>query len=680
MGVVEQAAALVFGALVAGLTPDPVVNVAEWAQAKRMVSAEESPRPGPWDNATVPYLVEPMECASLSHPARDVVVIGSAQTAKTQVGVNALGTVIDMTPCPVLVVLPTIEESRKYNRLKLEPALNATPVLRAKVVEQKSRDEKSSTTTFKRFAGGNIALTGANSASGLQMVSVRMLILEEVAGYPLDVDGRGDPVDLALARTKAFTEFRKVLWLSTTGIEGICRITAKYEESDQRRFYVPCPHCETFQVLHFQNLKWEGDLDSGVKVWFQCLAHGCIIDPQHKVGMVAKGIWLKAYAGDDAPSQAVEPQHIARHRSRSSGNRHPGFHIWQAYSPFVPWEDTVIEWLKAKDDAEKEKVFTQQALGIAWKEKGDAPDWEKLKAQLQARPRGVLPPGALILVMGVDVQGNRLEWDVWAFGIGKTRWHIDSGVLEGDTGDTGDQTGARTVWTGLDEVMRRTWVSHNGRPFGLEMTAIDAGYNTQAVYDFVRRRGPRVIAVKGMPGHMAPAIGTATKQDFNWKGEKIKGGVLLWPVGTWTLKSALYAAARKTLEGPGPDGQWRVGAVHLSADVVDDTWLKQFTAEQLITHQTRKGLEMSWEVIQGRRNERLDTAIYAAAAVAHLGIDRFTPETWARLICERGSEPERAQADLFTAIISEFVPPPPPPQSRSNSPEALARKLAGFGG
>jgi phage terminase large subunit GpA-like protein len=248
----QSVAALVFGAIAAGLAPDPVVTVSAWAEQSRQLSVAETPRPGKWDNSQVPYLSEPMDCMSLSEPNREVIFLGSAQVAKTQAGINAFGTIACRTPAPMLTVLPTEGEVNKYVNLKLNPAIEATPELREKVDEQKSRDEKGSTTRLKRFPGGFNQIVGANSSAGLQMVSVRVLLLEEVSEYPFDVDERGDPVDLAIARTKAFTENRKIIYVSTPAIKGSCRITAKYEAGDQRRFYVPCPHCGAFQVLKFE--------------------------------------------------------------------------------------------------------------------------------------------------------------------------------------------------------------------------------------------------------------------------------------------------------------------------------------------------------------------------------------------------------------------------------------------
>lgn len=161
--------------------PRRPLRVWQWAQAYRYVSPETgSPRPGPWSNDVSPRLVEVMDCLSLSDPCETVTAMKAHQLGYTDIGMNLIGSVIAGEPAPIMVVLPTDAEVRKYDRTKLGPTIRATPALRRRVVDVKSRSADGSTQSFKRFEGGFIIITGANSSTGLQMVSVRVLILEEV--------------------------------------------------------------------------------------------------------------------------------------------------------------------------------------------------------------------------------------------------------------------------------------------------------------------------------------------------------------------------------------------------------------------------------------------------------------------------------------------------------------------
>lgn len=84
------------------------------------------------------------------------------------------------------------------------------------------------------------------------------------AANPGDVDGEGDPINLAMDRTRTFTR-RKVFMLSTPKITGLSRIEAAFEESDRRQYWVPCPVCREYQILKFAQVRWpKGDPDKAV--------------------------------------------------------------------------------------------------------------------------------------------------------------------------------------------------------------------------------------------------------------------------------------------------------------------------------------------------------------------------------------------------------------------------------
>lgn len=655
-------------AFAAGMRPPPRRTVADWAAEKRQVAAESgSPFPGRWDNARAPYMVEVMECLTPSHPAREVVLAKSHQVAGTEAAINLVGYCIDHEPAAMLYVLPSLDEGKKFVKMKLQPTIDATPALRAKVREQKSRDEDGSTTAFKKFRGGFLQVTGANSSKGLQMISVRVLICDEVSEWPDDVDHRGDPLTLAEKRTTAYSEVGyKRFYLSTTGIKGTCRITKKYEASDQRLFYVPCPGCGAWQVLEWKNLKWKS-AEAPHGAFFVCPANGCVIEHHEKLDMVSRGAWIRTYPGEDAPPRHFPAEGLARYRSRPARGREPGFHIWQAYSPFVSWDDTVADWLKAEGNPHKVKVFTQQVLGEAFEETGEAPDHEKLFLRRESYPTGRLPPGALVLTGFTDVQGNRLEWGVYGWGVGLTGWLVDKGVIEGDP--AGDD-----VWRRLDEIMARQYEDWQGRTWPVEAWGVDAGYQSHRVYLFCRGR-PRVFAMDGLAGPLRPMLGTPRKVDINWRGQTVKGGCMLWPTGTHPVKSDVYARLRRTLDGPDADGNWPMGCLRYP-DACDQDYFKQLTAEYLRRGEKNGREIQEWVKAKDQPNEALDILVGARALAYHLGLDNYTVEKWRALAAERGAPPEQTQrdlAELWSAASAAkearaAAAPPPPPRRVIHSP------------
>src|SRR4030095_5327471 len=164
------------------------------------------------------------------------------------------GYVMHHAPGPFLFVEPTVELAKRLSRHKLDPLIAETPALHGRVRSPRSRDA-GNTVLLKLFPGGMVVLTGAHSAVGLRSMSARCVCFDEVDAYPSDVEGEGDPVALAEARSRTFPR-RKLFLLSTPTLAGMSRIAREEAATDQRRYFVPCPHCGELQVLEFARLAW----------------------------------------------------------------------------------------------------------------------------------------------------------------------------------------------------------------------------------------------------------------------------------------------------------------------------------------------------------------------------------------------------------------------------------------
>src|SRR3712207_3819063 len=216
-------------------------------------------------------------------------------------------------------------------------------------------------------------MTGANSAVGLRSMSARFLFLDEVDAYPGDVEGEGDPVALAEARARTFGWRRKTLLVSTPTISGLSRIEREYQATDQRRYFVPCPHCGAMQWLRFERLVWERGQPETAR--YLCEACDGPIGEQHKTAMLAAGEWR-------ATAEAGDPHAI-------------GFHISALYSPvgWFAWGQAAREWEAAQGDDRAIKTFRNTALGECWQESGEAPDWQRLYDRREDWSPGTVPRG-----------------------------------------------------------------------------------------------------------------------------------------------------------------------------------------------------------------------------------------------------------------------------------------------
>ncbi len=223
-----------------------------------------------------------------------------AQIGGTEVLLNMLGYIIHYAPGPAMLVEPTVELAKKVSKQRISSLIENTAVLADRVSDPRERDS-GNTILAKEFPGGVLVMTGANSSVGLRSMPARFLLMDEVDAYPASASSgaagteEGDPVDLAIRRTATFAN-RQIAMISTPTIAEISRIEQAYLESDQRKYYVPCPHCGGFQVLRWAQVKWP-DRKLG-EAWYECeRCHGRIAD-HHKQGMLERGEWRAEAAGD----------------------------------------------------------------------------------------------------------------------------------------------------------------------------------------------------------------------------------------------------------------------------------------------------------------------------------------------------------------------------------------------
>ena len=339
-----------------GLTPDPALTVSAWADQHRILSPRGASEAGPWRTSRTPYLQELMDALSPRHPAQRVVFMKGSQLGASESGCNWIGYVIHHAPGPMLAVQPSVELAKRFSQQRIDPLIEESTSLRAKVAPARSRDS-GNTVLSKEFPGGILVMTGANSAVGLRSMPVRYLFLDEVDAYPPSADDEGDPVTLAEARTRTFSWRRKVFLASTPTIKGLSRIEREYEASDQRRFFVPCPHCGHPQHLMFERLRWDkGQPETAAYVCEHCERP---IAEHHKTQMLSMGEWRPT-------ATPVDPLAI-------------GFHLSSLYSPvgWLSWERIAREWEACQSSDEARRSFVNTVLGETWAETGEAPDWQR---------------------------------------------------------------------------------------------------------------------------------------------------------------------------------------------------------------------------------------------------------------------------------------------------------------
>lgn len=628
------------------LQPERNLRLSEWAEEFRLLPSKTSSEPGPWRNARTPYLVEPMDCLSSGSQVEEVVLMFGTQTGKTETGNNWQGYVIDQAPAPMMVIQPTLNLAKRYSKHRVSSMIEEMPRLRAKVAEKRSRDS-ANTTLMKDFPGGLLVIAGANSAADLRSMPCKFIFADEIDAYPFDVDGEGDPLALASKRSTNFPR-RKKLLTSTPTTKGFSRIEQALEQTDLRRYHVPCPHCLELQVLTWANVRWDKEPEHKPDTAHYVCAHcGGIIEEGSKTWMLANGRWIAQFPG------------------RGAGRR-VGFHLSTLYSPlgWESWASLVRQFLEAKaandtGDDTKLKTFVNTCLAETWEEQGDQVKPDSLQVRAEDYPLRTVPLGGLVLTMAVDVQSNRLEYKIKAWGRFEESWTVDYAALWGDP----SVTGTGSVWEELLRVITTPLKHASGQELRVMACAIDSGgHHTHEVYQFARRhRGVNVFPVKGLSQPGRPVLGKPTAVDVNARGERIKKGAMLWLIGTDTAKALIYGRLKVTEPGP--------GCMHWSRELPGD-YYEQLTSERLVTRYVKGRPRLEWIKPSGRRNEVLDLEVYAIAAAHKLQLNRYRAADWDAL--EQRVQP--VQADL----LNQAAPDPVSEPLKAVAPAPAPRRPGGF--
>lgn len=581
------------------LRPPPRISIADWADEHRMLPST-SAEPGRWRTDRTPYMRELMDCLAPGSSVRELAFMKSAQVGGTELILNAIGHAMMIDPGPMLIVQPTEDTARSWSDKRLAPMIRATAGLRD--LFGASQRNPRNKTTYKEWAGGFLRVAWSRSAPQLRSDPIRDVLLDEVDGYPPDVEGEGDPVDLAIARTRTFSDRRRVVGISTPTIKGSSRIERWYLEGDQRKFHVPCPHCASPFVLEMSLLS---RVDGGAVV---CTCPECQqqIDESEKSRMLARGEWV-------ATSESISPDFRS-------------YHISALYAPagWYSWRDVMDAYDKAtaSDDDKALRTFYNTILGLPYEAKEvEEVDWKPLYMRRNRDlTRGIVPSGVGVLTAGADVQADRIECEIVGWGLGLRSWSVDYVVLHGNPTQS-------EVWQQLTHVLEHAYPGERGALFSISRMAVDSGNWAQEVYEWAATVGMRLaMPVKGASHTLPMLVAPPAAVEMDVNGRKRAMGVQVRRVNTEAIKDYI----KRSLELPfsvecEPPERW------CEFPDYGPGYFEQLCSEQRVF----KGGRWRWEKpTETTRNEALDCRVYAHAAMFSLGVDRWSAERWDQVFSE----------------------------------------------
>lgn len=541
--------------------PPPRLKGSEWADKYYWISPETSGDGILTKWECFPYQTEILDV--MGDPDYPVVVFKkSSRVGYTQMFGACIGMNIHNDPRNMLVIQPIIEDIQEYSKDFLSSMCRDIPVIKKLAPAEKSRTSDS-TIMRKRFPGMILYLTGANSPRGFRRISAGSIFADEISAWPPEAKKEGDQFFLAQRRADWFL-YPKAIAGSTPGEQGTCKITELYEKSDQRKYYVPCPHCEYMQTLQFANLDWSthGTKKNPVYICEEC--EKPIPWSKHR-WMIEHGEW----------------------RAEKEYNGIVGFFIWAAYSysPGSTWRHIVEAFLNSKDDPIKLKTFVNTWLGEAWIGEGESNDVVEIYDSREDYT--AVPIAAGILTAACDTQDDRLEIVIKAWGRDEESWNIEHVVIAGDPGKP-------EIWQKLDALMSKTYLNESGNNLHISALAIDrGGHHADRVDQFVRTRLARnMFPIQGRAQGEKPIVSKPSKKN--------KGKVPLFTINTDAAKNIIMSRLKARAGS---------GRIHLNKNFTYD-FCQQLTVEKRVPKYKRGQLYHVWEKQKSARNEALDIEVY----------------------------------------------------------------------
>lgn len=566
------------------LRPPPNLLPSEWAEQNvRIPIGNAIPGLIRFDNA--PYQREPLDMTARPDCSR-ITLMWGAQVGKTQTGLCAQAYRIVQNPASQMMMQPSQGDLTTWLETKFNPLVDANEQLQDLLAKPRGRDGVNNQ-RMKSYPGGFLMFAWSGSPKTMRGRSAPFILCDETDGY--DRTTEGHPVGLLWQRAATFGDQRLLLEISTPTIKGASWIESAFQQGDQRYFMVPCPHCGERQRLTWAHVTWSKDpagehLPETAR--YGCPHCGALWNDGERIAAIRRGEWKasKPFRG------------------------HASYHLSELYSCFRKLADIVQSFLD-KTAANDLQTFVNVSLAETWEEQGEQVDSSGLMARAVAYPAQV-PAGGLVLTAGIDMQQDRLEVEVAAWGLGEESWSVDYRVLWGDPlqGD---------VWDDLTEYLDQTFQHQSGHQLSITAACLDTGGTggyTQAAYQYVQeKRDRRLFAIKGIGGWGRPVVSAPTKRKAPKPGQR---AVQLFTVGTDEAK--LIVTRRLGITKPGP------GHCHFP-DSRDPEWFAQLTAEKLVTRYIKGYAAREWHKTR-ERNEALDCRVYAFAAlkIANPNLARLT--------------------------------------------------------
>jgi len=595
-------------------------SVSEWAEKKRRLTSGLTARPGPFRFDSSPYLREIADCLSDLSPVQEIIYMKGTQVGGT-VGIieNFMGYCIDHGLGPVLFISGDQAMAEESMSLRVDQMIDAAN-LQGKIKPNTTKKNQKNTgdkVDTKNYGGTFMRAVGPNSESKLRTFPMRFVLGDEVDVWPLNIakngSSAGNPIEKIERRTDSYGNLKKLFYISTPKQKNTSQIEPKFDMGDKRYYNFKCPECGKYQPFVWGQFKWDknenGKADiqyttiAGVEIpqnnptYYECINPDC----KRKIKEYEK-YELLLEQGHGGTAKWIPTKKADKPFMRS-------YHTNALYG-FRPWLDIVLHFEEVKDDIMRFPDFVNDVLGETWEERVESPDKHFLMEHAEDWDRGYISDQAIFLTLTADIQGNRIEASLHAWGRDKRSWAVDYWTFEGEPHEIESK-----CWKKLHEKITNTYRRADGMKMLVDIAFIDSQYNTSQVNTFCDQFNYHPESISGVYPILARdamthgVIVKATKNDISTP--KIA-------LSDQKLKFALYNTLRLK---PYANG-FPFGYIHFSHGYGAE-YYDQLTAEEIFVETRKNGKKITTiENRKQRRNEVFDIMKYHIAAY-QFAIDRF---------------------------------------------------------
>lgn len=603
-----------FDEVLAILKPIQRPSLIDWMENNYLLKGGTSAVEGYWSREYTPYFVPIAEWLS-DTTTREVWIYACSQSGKTTFGTGWEGYIVDVSPGPALMIMPTKPDVQNRVESRIRPMFAENENLLRHVGGRVKNIFIGKQTVMDHMI---LYIGWPTTPQALADKPVCFILADETGKYPAIVGEEADPISLMRKRQRWFKGRSKLLGMTTPIIVGDMS-DQEWNKGDCCEFWVPCELCGKWHLLAWENVRIERNKSNefydaeeykkGKYAAYYCPHCDKPWTEEQRWKAVCKGKFVPGDMSLDEDGRLIG-------QYKSTSYKSCRIHALMLHPMVETTASLTAEFVNAHKamkagNIQPYKDFWNNQLSRAWEERQETTDIQRLKSHIGSYEKGIVPVGVEMLIAAMDVQLDHVWLMVFGFGYLGECWTIFEQRVE--TGPTDRVENLEKLLPYL--TIRFPLIENKTIEMQITLSVIDVKYNADSVKAFC----VRCIGV--VP--IVPVAGDdkLTKQLIRVSRES-SGLINVYHLNTCAWKDMVYRKYFESTE-PGPG----YGHFHKDTEYIV---LQHFCAEEKVIE--RKGDKISWIGWKlkklGLDNHYGDDAYYAQAGAEIAGVWNIpNPET-----------------------------------------------------